>query len=909
MKKILIILFIVLFTVPVIAQSGDGSSGNPFYGTISTTVQWSVGNPNYGSTVYVGTVTNPDLTVAAGGHLTIDPGITVIFTQLTTDLFITGTGQLTAGGSGSQVTFTKAATKSHWGHISFQSMTGTPASSTFDNCFFEYGYSTGTSGQPLFAGGAIQIDFTNVVITNCIFQNNYANYAGAVMVNTGRNTIVRNSYFKTNNVYECGGALILYTSSTALIENCIFESNYSKGNSSSSYSGGAIWSYSNTSKVINCTFVENTSDRAGDAIYSYSSSGMRIINSILWGSNDQFAGASTTSTITYCAFESVKPANATNSIIISDVASDHFVNAGSSDWTLKYISPCRDAGSTPSPTVPNDYIGNPRVYNYDIGAYEVQYSRWKTTASSTDWATAGNWDGGVPTSTRDVIVPTGATNYPTGSTTQNFTIGSGKTMLLNPGAQVTLGTLTNDGTLKLESDAANISSLIVSTFSGSAATIELYLSGGGDPNFKWHYISTPVSSLNVSTFTGVTLDIAQYIESAPNFDLLEGWIAYDGYNYSTGTITGPTFSTLTPGKGYNYYDAANQKFTFTGQLNTSNSAVGLSYSFDPTLSGFNLLGNPFSSGLNWDDIVNDVYFPYPANTSKGLYFTRDNTQCTYIGGVGTPGGVTGIIPPMQGFFTKTSGTGNTITLPYQARTHNSIPSRYKGTTIIPLVRLSISGPSSADETVVRFDSQAKTDLDNDYDALKMFLSVSKNYIYTNSGNTKYAINGQPFPDTLVEIPVVVNFTKDTIYTISATQLEGLDNYDVTLTDKTTGFPANLKTTPNLTFSAATGTITDRFVLKVSKITTGIENPSVSENIFNIYPSDRFINIQTIADDWDGKSGSVRVMDLTGKTVSGLQSIVFSRSSIIQVPDAGLKGMYIVEIRSGAMRYVGKVVIR
>ncbi len=41
-----------------------------------------------GSTVYVGTPANPDLTINTGGHLTINPGITVIFTQLTSDLFI-----------------------------------------------------------------------------------------------------------------------------------------------------------------------------------------------------------------------------------------------------------------------------------------------------------------------------------------------------------------------------------------------------------------------------------------------------------------------------------------------------------------------------------------------------------------------------------------------------------------------------------------------------------------------------------------------------------------------------------------------------------------------------------------------------------------------------------------------------
>jgi hypothetical protein len=293
-----------------------------------------------------------------------------------------------------------------------------------------------------------------------------------------------------------------------------------------------------------------------------------------------------------------------------------------------------------------------------------------------------------------------------------------------------------------------------------------------------------------------------------------------------------------------------------------------------------------------------------------LYFTRDNAQCSYIGGVGIPGDVTGIIPPMQGFFTKTYSTGNTITIPAGARVQGNIHSRYKGSSsIIPLVRLSLTETALSDETVVRFDAAAKSGLDYDFDALKMFLSPDILSIYSSSAGSNFAINGLPFPDTFVEIPVVVNLTATGNHTITATQLQGLDNYDVTLTDNTTLFTADLKTTPVVTFSAAAGTIADRFILKIGTIATGIENPAGSKNIFNIYPSNNFINIQTISDAWDGKSGSLRVLDLTGKTVTDLNKSEFRKNSLIQVASPVAKGIYVVEMKSGVMRYVGKVVIK
>ena len=334
--------------------------------------------------------------------------------------------------------------------------------------------------------------------------------------------------------------------------------------------------------------------------------------------------------------------------------------------------------------------------------------------------------------------------------------------------------------------------------------------------------------------------------------------------------------------------------------------ANLGYAGVPSIHGFNLLGNPFSSGLDWDYIITHSY---PANTSRSLYFTRDNVPCTYASGVGIPGDVNGIIPPMQGFFTKTYSTGNSIILAAAARTQSNIHDRYKGKATIPLVRLAITDNSMTDETVVRFDNEAKADLDYDFDAVRMSVSSSKTYLYTLIADIKYAINGQPFPQDTVEIPLVVNVTSTGNHTISATQIQGLDGYNVTLTDNSNSNKADLKKTPQLTFTSPSGTLTDRFVINVSKMPTGIENPATQETKFNIYHSTANINIQTISDEWEGKTGMVRVLDLAGKTVKDMRNAEFSKNSLLTIPASGMKGVYFVEVKSGTMRYVGKVVVR
>ncbi len=47
----------------------------------------------------------------------------------------------------------------------------------------------------------------------------------------------------------------------------------------------------------------------------------------------------------------------------------------------------------------------------------------------------------------------------------------------------------------------------------------------------------------------------------------------------------------------------------------------------------------------------------------------------------------------------------------------------------------------------------------------------------------------------------------------------------------------------------------------------------------------------------------------GKSIIDNRNIEFWKNSLIQVPVQGAKGIYFVEIRSGVMRYVGKVMIK
>jgi hypothetical protein len=93
------------------------------------------------------------------------------------------------------------------------------------------------------------------------------------------------------------------------------------------------------------------------------------------------------------------------------------------------------------------------------------------------------------------------------------------------------------------------------------------------------------------------------------------------------------------------------------------------------------------------------------------------------------------------------------------------------------------------------------------------------------------------------------------------------------------------------------------------IATGIENQYVSKKSFNIYPANYQINIEPLADEWNGKTGTITVFNIIGNRVSTLPNSEFLKNSLIRIDAPATQGIYIVEMRSGAMRYAGKVVIR
>jgi hypothetical protein len=126
-------------------------------------------------------------------------------------------------------------------------------------CRFEYATSEGKA-QPYIFGGAIYLyRYSNLLISNCLFENDFAWAGGAVYCKEAAPVIVYNRIIKCV-AQSSGGAMVFVHSGPILMNNIVNEN-------SSGYNGGAVLFYESSPYALNNTFLRNNAENSGGALY------------------------------------------------------------------------------------------------------------------------------------------------------------------------------------------------------------------------------------------------------------------------------------------------------------------------------------------------------------------------------------------------------------------------------------------------------------------------------------------------------------------------------------------------------------------------------------------------------------------------------------------------------------------
>ena len=455
-------------------------------------------------------------------------------------------------------------------------------------------------------------------------------------------------------------------------------------------------------------------------------------------------------------------------------------------------------------------------------------------------------------------------------------------LCINPGAKVTAssGTSLNvDNLFIIKSNATGNGSLICNgKCYGTVVKVEQYLTG--DRNT---YIASPLSAATSSVIkTPVTNKLWFYNEPTAT------------WNEITNTTT-----PLEVLKGYVTLVPHDTVITFTGNnsnnyLNAYNKVIDVSRYGTTEKSGFNLIGNPYPSCVNWE-------MAFKTNVDPTLWYRTKNTNNAYVFDtynadlkVGTnnngKGAVTQFIPPMQAVWVRVLPVATIGTLNFNnlMLSHPVTGNSLKSNNDISAIHLQVSNGQNSDETILIFNENASNSLDG-FDSHKMFVNnADVPEIYTTASTEKLVINGLKSFESANVIPLGFKTAKAGTFTFSATDISGIAG-TVTLEDKLLNKTQDLSQRPTYSFTSDSVDNAGRFALHLKAQETSTES-KLEGNGISVFTKDNSVIVQIL----EVQTGTVTVFDVLGQVVAS--GALTGTQTVLPLP--AVVGAYFVKVETG-----------
>ena len=441
-------------------------------------------------------------------------------------------------------------------------------------------------------------------------------------------------------------------------------------------------------------------------------------------------------------------------------------------------------------------------------------------------------------------------------------INSSKKLIVDAANTLTVaGTITNNGGtagIILESNSSGNASLIHNS-DNVPATVKRYISGVKE---AWHFIASPVSNQSIS---GTNWTPVGTYGNGTGYDLYLWNEPTPCWTYLLNTTVVPTWPSIHPtasfvkGRGYLYStQVLNPTKEFVGLLNNGIVTYPLTNSSpDLTVKGFNLIGNPYPSSIDWksvsgwtrSDLVTaaggyDMYIWNPAANNYGVFNSAGTTGTN---------SVTQYIAPTQGFFVR-ANTAGSITMANSVRVNSGANNwmKVKAEKENRLkVKIEAKDGFGFDEVLLQFGFNT-----NEAGALKLFSrNIEAPSAYLTDAKIDLSVR---YLTDVVQNPLVpLSFKagKDGNYALSIDSKAA--NFDVLLLeDKKTNTISDLNLNSTYEFKGSTKDATNRFVLHFSPIT--IESASLP---VLIYYDGHNINVDLSA--IEGMT-DIKIYDISGK---------------------------------------------
>lgn len=411
---------------------------------------------------------------------------------------------------------------------------------------------------------------------------------------------------------------------------------------------------------------------------------------------------------------------------------------------------------------------------------------------------------------------------------------SGTAYVINNGT----GTITGAATVQRYIDVATApanAGMGYRHYSAPVATTFADLTTSGfTPTFNTNYNNSAAPG-TVSPFPTVYGYNQTQFNNSPATTILT---QFDKGFYSPASGTEP----MVAGNGYAVEINGNQLVDFVGTLNNGNYSTPSQGRSSAADAGWQLLGNPYPSVINWDLVTSTgglvnlrgtVYVVKSTGAYSGYYASYINNQAT--------NGGSRFIPVGQGFFVQAStvGVAGNINFTNAQRviTDDTAPFQRSTPDVRPQLLLELTNGTKAIQTDIYFESGATTGLDNAYDApAPPFLDAL--VLASAAGSDIMAINGLPALTGTVTVPLRLAAATAGTYTLRVANLANLPTgYHAFLRDDLQHTTTDLTTTPSVVVSLPAGAaVAGRFSVTFTTSSALATAPAALASLTSVYPN-------------------------------------------------------------------------
>lgn len=582
-------------------------------------------------------------------------------------------------------------------------------------------------------------------------------------------------------------------------------------------------------------------------------------------------------------------------------------NVGGSTGTVTY-SYTGTGGTTygPSATLPTDA----GTYTVTVHvAADANYSAGNSSATTFSIYSTG-----------EVTAPSTNISSLTLSESSNITVSGSSTLVVNQNTTVNSVTVAVGGKLTINNGITLTSPVsLENSTDGSTATFV-------------DYNTTPTQTQNILMKQYVTSGRNWYMSapvSAADYSTLDKGVRVVEFNEGTKLWDNVTIGNLIAGKGYIQVANATEGLgntghvSFSGLANSGNVSVSLTRTESGSTRGFNLVGNPYPSYLDWSQVIADgensaigtTFWYRTKNTDDAYTFaTHNGTSGETITGTATTA-ITKFIPPMQAFWVRVNENIGQTTYSTSMKFKNIMRSHRDETTNTmkapklnqrKLIRLIVSNGIASDDALIYFDANAQNSFDN-YDSPKMFNNLpSQPEIYTQIGNEKLVINGMSELNDNVEIPLGFITREANNFTIKASQFSNFEvGTQVILKDYidvNKPITTDLSDGSSYTFSSVANTNNaGRFTLrfKSPQVSTGV-NSNSNENVWISTNANRQIMINGVI---AGES-TVTIYSALGQKITAEKLMQINNELGTRLP----AGVYMITVNNAGKSITRKIIL-